>query len=48
MEATDETEDQVPQVDERVEEANRRVEELLLELENITWCSSQKYMQLQR
>jgi hypothetical protein len=21
---------------------------LLLELENITWCSSQKYMQLQR
>jgi hypothetical protein len=33
----------VPQVEKRVEEANRRVEELLLELENITRCTPQKY-----
>ena len=43
MKAADEAKDRVPQVEERVEEANRKVKELLLELENITRCSPHKY-----
>ena len=36
-------EDWAPQAEERVEEANKIVEELLLELENITRCNPHKY-----
>jgi hypothetical protein len=43
MEAADEAEDLAPQAEERVEEANIRVKELLLELEIIARCSPQKY-----
>ena len=43
MKSTDKAEDWAPQVEERVEEANKRVKELLLELENITQCSPHKY-----
>ena len=43
MEATDKVEVRAPQDEERVEEANKRVEELLLKLENMTQCTSQKY-----
>ena len=43
MEAVDEAKDRAPQAEERVEEANRIVEELLLQLENITRCNPQKH-----
>ena len=36
MEATDEAKDWAPQVEERVDEINKNVKKLLLELENIT------------
>ena len=43
MNVADKAEDRVPQAEERVELANRRVKESLLELENITQTNSQKY-----
>ena len=41
MEAVDKAEDWAPQAEERIEEANRRGEELLLEHKNIIWCNPQ-------
>ena len=43
MGAANKAEDQAPQAEERIEEAYKRVKELLLELENITRCTTQKY-----
>ena len=43
MEVAADAEDRAPQAKESVEEANKRVQELMLELENIRRCIPHKY-----